>query len=86
MANPFFNNNNQSGVFGNMQNLVAQFNQFRQNMQGDPRQQVEAMLKNGQVSQEQFNQCYAKAVELYNSGLFQNGPTGGNPFSKLFGK
>lgn len=35
MANPFFNNGNgNGGMLGNFQNMVSQFNQFRQNIQG----------------------------------------------------
>ncbi len=84
MANPFFNNGNgNGGMIGNFQNMVSQFNQFRQNVQGDPRSQVENLLKSGKMSQAQFNDLYSKAVDIYNSGIFQNA---GNPFNGLFSK
>ena len=85
MANPFFNNNAGSG-FNPLQNFAERFNQFRQTFQGDPRQKVEELLKSGQMSQEQFNQLYAKATEIYNSGMFQNAKNSGNPFGSLFSK
>lgn len=84
MANPFFNNGNgNGGMIGNFQNMVSQFNQFRQNIQGDPKAQVENLLKSGKMSQAQFNDLYSKAVDIYNSGMIQNT---GNPFSGFFGK
>lgn len=41
---------------GYNQNMFAQFQQFQQNFQGDPRQQVQMLLNSGRMSQEQFNQ------------------------------
>lgn len=63
MANPLFNmfGNNQ---FGNMTGLVQQFNQFRQNFQGDPKQQVQQLLNSGKVSQSQYNQAVQMAQAL----------------------
>lgn len=60
MNNPIFN------MFGgnqNMQNIVSQFNQFKQTFSGDPRQQVQQLLNSGRVTQEQYNQ----AVKIANS-------------------
>lgn len=57
MGNPFFNPNNQnSGPFGNMQNMMSRFQQFRSQFQGDPKQRVQELLNSGQMTQEQFNQ------------------------------
>lgn len=62
MGNPFFNpgNRNQNyqpnnSQMGNMQNMFSQFQQFRNNFRGDPRQQVQDLLNSGKMSQEQFN-------------------------------
>ena len=41
---------------GYNQNMFTQFQQFQQNFQGDPRQQVQMLLNSGRMSQEQFNQ------------------------------
>jgi predicted amidophosphoribosyltransferase len=42
--------------FGNMANMMNQFNQFRNTFRGNPQQIVMNMLSNGQMSQQQFNQ------------------------------
>lgn len=61
--NPLFNmfNNQQAGPFGNVSNVVNQYNQFKSNFQGDPRQKVQDLLNSGQMTQEQFNQLSAMA-------------------------
>ena len=57
--NPFYNPmqapQQSQGPFGNIMNMVQQFNQFRNSFQGDPRQKVQELLQSGQMSQEQFN-------------------------------
>lgn len=61
MANPLFQMfgnsapTNSQGPFNNPIQLMQQFNQFRSNFQGDPRQKVQEMLNTGQMTQEQFN-------------------------------
>lgn len=67
--NPLFNllggNNAQlPGPFGNMQNFMSQFNQFKQAFQGDPKQQVQQLLNSGQMSQQQFNQISQMATQI----------------------
>lgn len=57
--NPLFNmfgNQSANGPFGNMNQVINQYNQFKSNFQGDPKQQVQNLLNSGQMSQEQFNQ------------------------------
>lgn len=58
MPNPFYNRfqNQPNTPFGQFQNLKEQFNQFRSQFQGDPREQVQKLLDSGKMSQEQFNQ------------------------------
>lgn len=51
----------------NMMNTMTQFQQFKQNFQGDPKQAVMNLLSSGQMSQEQFNQLSQMAR------IFQNG-------------
>ena len=61
MSNPIFNQ------YGNQQNnIVQQFNQFRQQFHGDPRQQIQQMLNSGKITQEQYNQAVQKAKALQN--------------------
>lgn len=56
-----FGQNQNGRFFNNPMRLIQQFNQFRQNFQGDPRQQVQSLLDSGQMSQEQFNQLSSMA-------------------------
>lgn len=44
--------------------IIQQFNQFRQNFKGDPRQQVQQLLNSGRVSQEQYNRAVRMANQL----------------------
>lgn len=69
MGNPFFNQNapmQNNGPFGNMANLMNQFQQFRANFQGDPRQKVQELLNSGKMSQQQFNQLSQLAQQFQN--------------------
>ena len=62
--NPFYNQNqtmpqqgmNYNNPFGNMMNMMQQFNQFRSTFQGNPQQKVQELLSSGKMSQQQFNQ------------------------------
>lgn len=51
----------------NPMTMLQQFNQFRNNFQGDPKQAVMNLLSSGQMSQQQFNQLSQMAQ------IFQNG-------------
>lgn len=67
MANPLFNmfgNVFQNTPFGNAMQMMQQFNQFRQQFQGDPRQQVQDLLNSGRMSQNQFNQLQQMAQQF----------------------
>ena len=48
----------------NMTDIVNQINQFRSTFKGDPRQQVESLVKSGQMSQAQFNQYAQTANQI----------------------
>lgn len=64
MANPLFNmfgNNPHSGPFGNANQLMNEFNQFKSNFQGDPKQKVQELMNSGQMTQEQFAQLSSMA-------------------------
>ncbi len=47
--------------FQNPMQLLQQFNQFRQNFQGDPKAEVEKLLQSGQLNQQQLNQLQQMA-------------------------
>ena len=67
MPNPLFQmfgNAMQNTPFGNMMNMVSQFNQFRNQFQGDPRQQVQELLNSGKMSQDQFNSLQQMAMQF----------------------
>ncbi len=63
MSNPFMSKSAAS-PFGNMQNMIQQFKQFRQNFAGDPRQVVQQMLQSGQITQDQLNQAQSMAQQF----------------------
>ena len=46
--------------------MMSQFNQFKQNFQGDARQQVQQLLDSGQMTQEQFNKLSQMATQFQN--------------------
>ena len=48
-------NNSNNNIFQNSQNLINQFNQFRNTLQGDPQQMVQQLLKSGRMSQQDYN-------------------------------
>ena len=69
MGNPFFNQNSpmQSGPFGNNPfAIMQQFQQFKANFQGDPKQKVQDLLNSGQMSQQQFNYLSNLAQQFQN--------------------
>ena len=49
------NNNSTLNNFQNPQNLIQQFNTFKNSLQGDPQQIVQQLLQSGRMSQSQFN-------------------------------
>ena len=57
MANPLFKAlGGGSPMNNNFMNMMNQFNQFRRNFQGNPKQTVMQMVNSGQISQSQLNQ------------------------------
>lgn len=60
MSNPLFN---QYGG-NNMMQMVRQFEQFKQTLNGNPKEIVMNMLNSGQISQAQLNQAQQMANQL----------------------
>lgn len=60
MANPIYNLFNRKP----QNNMLAQFQQFRNSFKGDPKQQVQELLNSGKMSQEQFNRLAQMANEM----------------------
>ncbi len=50
-------------MINNIQNFIAQLNQFKQTYSGNPQQQVQQMLNSGRITQAQYN----SAVQTANS-------------------
>ena len=67
---PYNNNNPYIGQilqsFGNVNNLMSQYQQWNQTFQGNPEQQIRNMLNNGQLSQQQFNIAAQLAQTIQN--------------------
>lgn len=64
MSNPLYSlmKNN----FASNNELLRQFQQFRQSFKGDPREQVQQLLNSGRISQQQYNDAVQKAQMLQN--------------------
>lgn len=71
MPNPLFQalaGGQMPGRLGQFQQMVQQFNQFRQNFQGNPQKEVEKLLQSGKMSQQQLNQLQ-QAAQMFQSLL-----------------
>ena len=66
MSNPLFKAMMQNTPMGNAQNLVSQYQQFRNTFKGDPRQKIQEMLNSGQITQQQVNQAQNMASQFKN--------------------
>lgn len=68
MANPIFKilngNNSMPMAYNSFKNMVAQFQQFKETFQGDPRQEIEKLLQSGRMSQQQLNQLQEMAKQF----------------------
>ena len=48
----------------NQNGLMQRFQQFQQMFRGDPRQQIQEMLRSGKISQGQYNQAVQMAQQF----------------------
>lgn len=55
---------NQYGQNSQTDNIVKQFNQFRNSFKGDARSQIQQMLNSGKITQQQYDQAVQKANAL----------------------
>lgn len=71
MANPLFNILNGGNRPGNgTGNMLQQFQQFRQRMQGvNPQEEVQKLLQSGKISQTQLDKAQQMAQQM--QGLFK---------------
>lgn len=69
MPNPIFNalgGGNIPAPMGNMAQLIQQFQQFKANFKGDPKQKVQELVRSGRITQEQLNAAQQMARQLSN--------------------
>ena len=45
-------------------NIISQFNQFRQNFKGDPKEQIQQMLNSGRITQQQYDNAVRMAQQF----------------------
>lgn len=70
MANPLFNAlgggkaSSTVGPMGQFGQMMQQFQRFKANFQGDPKQEVQKLLQSGRMSQDQLNQLQAMAQQF----------------------
>lgn len=71
MSNPLYNALNGGNRPGNgAGNILQQFQQFKQKMQGvNPQEEVQKLLQSGRISQAQLNQVQQMAQQM--KGLFK---------------
>lgn len=71
MANPLFNALNGGNRTGNgAGNMLQQFQQFRQRVQGvNPQEEVQKLLQSGRISQAQLDKAQQMAHQM--QGLFK---------------
>ena len=75
MPNPLFNAlgggraPQMPGQMGQFQRMMQQFQQFKANINGDPKAEVEKMMQSGKLTQQQLNQLQAVARQF--QGLMQ---------------
>lgn len=64
MSNPIFNAMGGNMPLGN-NNILAQFQQFKQQMQGkNPNEEINKLLKSGAISQQELNQAQQMAQQF----------------------
>lgn len=61
MPNPLYQ---QMGQQMPMNGFMQRFQQFRQQFQGDPRQQVQQLLNSGKVTQQQYDRAVQMAQQI----------------------
>ena len=52
--------------FGSLPQMMNQFNNFKNSLQGNPQQIIQQLLQSGKISQAQYNQLSQMAFQLKN--------------------
>ena len=70
MSNPLFNALGGNNPLGN-NNILSQFQQFREQMQGkNPQEEINKLLQSGKINQQQLNQVQQMAQQM--QSIFKN--------------
>ena len=70
MSNPIFDAFGGSNPLGN-NNILSQFQQFREQMQGkNPQEEINRLLQSGKINQQQLNQVQQMAQQM--QSIFKN--------------
>lgn len=64
--NPLYQMLNRPSMNPQTQNMMRQFNAFRQSFHGNAQQQIQQMLNSGRITQEQYNQAVQQAQQFMN--------------------
>ena len=65
MINPLIGGKVQKpNPMNNFQQMMQQFNQFRQSFQGNPQEQIQQLMNSGKISQDQYNNAYQMATQF----------------------
>ena len=67
MGNPLFNmlGGSRAGMGGGPMNMLQQFKQFKEQMQGkNPQEEINKLLQSGKISQQQLNQAQQMAQQF----------------------
>lgn len=68
MSNPLFNalggGTKMPGRMGQFQQMMQQYQHFRQTFKGEPKAEVEKLVQSGQITQEQLNQVQQMAQQF----------------------
>ena len=67
MANPLFNMLSQGShaPTNDMSQMIRALSGLKNSIQGNPKEQVEALMRSGAMSQNQFNQLQQAANQIY---------------------
>lgn len=68
MSNPLFNalggGMKMPGMMGQFQQMMQQYQHFRQTFKGDPKSEVEKLVQSGKITQEQLDQVQQMARQF----------------------
>lgn len=64
MSNPLYNELNKNNVMPNIARFMQEVRHLQQTFNGNPQEVVQSMIKDGRMSQDQFNQYAQMASQI----------------------